>query len=159
MVIRFHTIPLQQRSSYCGTFGAILAVAFVVGPLIGGTFAEKVTWRWCFFINLPVGAISLIITFLILYLPNQKLNARASGGMAKLKQLDPIGNLVVSPGIVCPSARITLLLLPCGVLCVTFVAVQIWKQESRTLPPRTVKQRSVAACVWCDFFNGTGMMA
>jgi MFS family permease len=102
MVIRFHTIPLQQRPIYCGTFGAILAVAFVVGLLIGGTFAEKVTWRWCFYINLPVGAISLIITFLILYLPNQKLNARASGGMAKLKQLDPICNLAFFSGIVCP---------------------------------------------------------
>jgi MFS family permease len=101
-VIRFHTIPLQQRPIFCGTFGAIWAVAFAVGPLIGGTFAEKVTWRWCLFINLPVGAISLIITFLILYLPNQKLNARASGGMSKLKQLDPICNLAFFSGIVCP---------------------------------------------------------
>jgi MFS family permease len=152
-VIMFHTIPLQQRPIYWGAFGAIFAVAIVVGPLIGGTFTDKVTWRWCFFINLPVGAISLIVTFLILHLPNQKVDARTSGWIAKLKQLDPISNLVFFPGIVClvlalqcggtefawKSARITVLLVLCGVLCVTFVAVQIWKQESGTLPPRIVK--------------------
>jgi predicted MFS family arabinose efflux permease len=173
MVIMFHTIPLQQRPIYQGAFGAIFAVASVVGPLIGGTFTDKVTWRWCFYINLPVGAVSLVVTFLILHLPNQRLDARDSGLMAKLKQLDPIGNLVFFPGIVClvlalqwggteyswKSARIIVLLVLCGVLCLAFVAVQIWKQESGTLPPRIVKQRSVAACVWCAFFNGAGMMA
>jgi hypothetical protein len=122
--------------------------------------------------NLPMGAISLIVAFLILHFPNQKLDTRASGWMAKLKQLDPISNLVFFPGIVClvlalqwggtefawKSARITVLLILYGVLCVTFVAVQIWKQESETLPPRIAKQRSVAVCVWCALFNGIGMM-
>lgn len=171
MVIMFHTIPLQQRPIYQGAFGAIFAIASVVGPLLGGTFTDKVTWRWCFYINLPVGAISIIVTILILHLPNQKLDARASGWMAKLKQLDPIGNLVFFPGIVClvlalqwggteyswKNARIIVLLVLCGVLCLAFVGVQIWKQESGTVPPRIVKQRSVAACVWCAFFNGAGM--
>ncbi|KAE9372519.1 MFS general substrate transporter, partial [Stipitochalara longipes BDJ] len=173
MVIMFHTIPLQLRPIYQGAFGAIFAVASVVGPLVGGTFTDKVTWRWCFYINLPVGAISLIVTSLILHLPNQKLDARGTDWKAKLKQLDPIGNLVFFPGIIClvlalqwggteyswRSARIIVLLVLCIVLCLAFIGVQIWKQEKGTLPPRVVKQRSVAACVWCSFFNGAGMMA
>ena len=57
MVIMFHTIPLQQRPIWQGAFGAVFAIASVVGPLVGGAFTDRVTWRWCFYINLPVGAV------------------------------------------------------------------------------------------------------
>lgn len=173
MVIMFYTIPLQQRPIYQGAFGAVFAVASVVGPLVGGTFTDKVTWRWCFYINLPVGAVSIIVTMLILHLPNQKLDAQAEGWVAKMKQLDPIGNLVFFPGIIClvlalqwggtqyswSDARIIVLLVLCGVLCLAFVGIQIWKKEDATVPPRIVKQRSIAAAVWFGFFNGAAMMA
>lgn len=172
MVIMFHTIPLQQRPIYQGAFGAVFALGSVVGPLLGGTFTDKVTWRWCFYINLPVGAVSIVVAVLILRLPNQKLDARAAGWMGKLKQLDPIGNLVFFPGIVClvlalqwggteyawGNARIIVLLVLCGVLCLVFMGIQYWKQEEGTVPPRIVKQRSVAAATWFSFFNGVGMM-
>ena len=101
MVIMFHVIPLQQRPIYQGCFGAVFAVASVIGPLVGGSFTDKVTWRWCFYINLPVGAISLVVTSFILHLPNQKLDPKAEGWWARVQQLDPIGNLVFFPGIVC----------------------------------------------------------
>jgi MFS family permease len=172
MVIMFHTIPLQQRPIYQGFFGAVFAVASVIGPLIGGTFTDKVTWRWCFYINLPIGAVSILVTILILHLPNQKLDERAAGWMGKLKQLDPIGNLVFFPGIIClvlalqwggteyawKDARIIVLLVLCVVFCLAFVFVQIWKQEDGTVPPRIFKQRSILAATWFAFFNGASMM-
>ena len=172
MVIMFHTIPLQERPIYQGLGGAIFAVASVVGPLVGGTLTDKVTWRWCFYINLPVGAIAVTAIVFILHLPNQKLDETASGWVARLKQLDPIGNLVFFPGVIClilalqwggtqyrwKDAQIIILLVLCGVLCVTFVGVQIWKRESATVPPRLIKQRSIAAAMWFVFFNGAGLM-
>ncbi|KAF2663297.1 MFS general substrate transporter [Microthyrium microscopicum] len=172
MVVMFHTIPLKQRPIFQGAFAAIFSVASVVGPLVGGTLTDKVTWRWCFYLNLPVGAVTIITTVLILHLPNQKLDAQATGWVAKLKQLDPLGNLVFFPGIIClllalqwggtqyswKNARIVVLLILCGLLCITFVGIQIWKQENATVPPRIVKQRSIAAALWFGFFNGAGMM-
>ncbi|KAL7816093.1 MFS general substrate transporter [Trichoderma aethiopicum] len=172
MVIMFNIIPLQQRPLYQGFFGAVFAVASVIGPIIGGTFTDKVTWRWCFYINLPIGGVSLIVTFLILHLPNQKLDKAADGWLAKIQQLDPIGNLAFFPGIVClvlalqwggteyawDSARIIVLLVLCGVFVLIFIGIQVWKGEEATLPPRVMKQRSIAAVVWFGFFNGGSMM-
>ncbi|KAI1402964.1 major facilitator superfamily domain-containing protein [Hypoxylon fuscum] len=172
MVIMLHAVPLKQRPIYQGLFGAIFAVASVIGPLVGGSFTDNVTWRWCFYINLPIGAVSIIVTMLILHLPKQKLDAPAEGWVGKVKQLDPIGNLAFFPGIVClvlalqwggtkyswNNARIIVLLVLCGVLCLVFVGIQIWKKEDATVPPRIFKQRSIAACAWFGFFNGAGMM-
>lgn len=172
MVIMFMTVPLQQRPMYQGLFGAVFAVASVIGPLVGGLFTDKVTWRWCFYINLPVGAISAFFTIFFLHLHDQKLEAQAVGWLAKLKQLDPIGNLIFFPGIIClvlalqwggtkyswNDARIIVLLVLCGVLVSAFIGIQIWKQEKATVPPRIVTQRSIAASIFFGFFNGAGMM-
>ncbi|KAI2629294.1 major facilitator superfamily domain-containing protein [Hypomontagnella submonticulosa] len=173
MVIMFYVIPLQQRPLYQGAFGAVFALASVIGPLVGGSLTDRVTWRWCFYINLPIGAFSILVTALILHLPKQKLDAEGEGLAAKLKKLDPIGNIVFLPGIVClilvlqwggveypwNNARIIVLLVLCGVFCAVFVAIQIWKKEDATVPPRIMKQRSVAAAAWFGFWNGAGLMA
>lgn len=172
MVIMFMTIPLQQRPVYQGLFGAVFAVASVIGPLVGGLFTDDVTWRWCFYINLPFGAISAGFTIFFLHLKGQKLDAQADGWWGKVQQLDPIGNLVFFPGIIClvlalqwggtkyawSDARIIVLLVLCGLLVSAFIGIQIWKQEKGTVPPRIIKQRSMAASIFFGFFNGAGMM-
>jgi EmrB/QacA subfamily drug resistance transporter len=51
----------QERGKYQGLFGAVFGVAFVLGPLIGGFLTEQVSWHWIFYVNIPIGIVSLIV--------------------------------------------------------------------------------------------------
>ena len=51
----------QERGKYQGLFGAVFGVAFVLGPLIGGFLTEQVSWHWIFYVNIPIGIVSLVV--------------------------------------------------------------------------------------------------
>src|SRR5690242_19236621 len=54
-------IPPRDRGRYQGLFGAVFGVSTVIGPLLGGFFVDNLSWRWIFYINLPVGAAALFV--------------------------------------------------------------------------------------------------
>lgn len=173
IVIIVDNVEMQKRPMYIGFMGAMFGISSVVAPLLGGAFTDKVSWRWCFYINLPIGAVAvLIIIFLLKTTPPPNPN-QASGIRERISQLDPLGTVCFLPGIIClllalqwggstyawNNGRIIALFVVFGVLLIAFVAVQIWKGDTATVPPRLIKQRSVAAGLFYSMCVGASMMS
>lgn len=86
---------LRDRAKYYGMTGIVYAVASGLGPVLGGVFTETVGWRWCFYINLPLDAISLVLLIFILKL---KRHERAS--VDTFKSIDWMGSLLIVGGTI-----------------------------------------------------------
>ena len=59
-------IPARERGRYQGYFGAVFGVSSVAGPLLGGWITDTISWRWIFYINLPIGIVALVVTSMAL---------------------------------------------------------------------------------------------
>lgn len=86
---------MRDRPKYYGIVGMVWAMASGVGPVIGGAFTEDVSWRWCFYINLPLDSVSLVL--LIFFL---KLETPKTPFWAGIKSIDWIGVLTIVGGVV-----------------------------------------------------------
>ncbi|KAI8047722.1 major facilitator superfamily domain-containing protein [Gilbertella persicaria] len=155
-------VPLEKRGSYQGIINAVFALSSVFGPLIGGSFTDYVTWRWNFYINLPIGAVALFVLFFFLHMPAPKGNLTE-----KLKRIDYLGTCIVLV-----FATLFLLAMNFGgqtfpwksaavivplVLTVLLVALLVYvegKVAEPLIPPRLLKNRSVASVLATNWFFG-----
>ncbi|KAF7714240.1 Uncharacterized protein PECH_000041 [Penicillium ucsense] len=84
---------MRDRPMYYGIFGATWAIAGALGPIIGGAFTTSVTWRWCFWLNLPIGGFSLVILFFFLSIESPKTPL-----LAGLRSIDWAGTFLIIGG-------------------------------------------------------------
>ncbi|GAB1310999.1 Major facilitator superfamily domain-containing protein [Madurella fahalii] len=150
-------VPLQARPILMAVVGLMFGVGATIGPLLGGVFTDFVTWRWCFYINLPVGGATMA-AMILFFNPRKKANARR-GFFERLMDLDFVGNVLIigacimlfiafqvtTQGIAWSSTEVIGLLVGSGVLGILFTLWQWWKGDGALIPPRIITQRTVAA--------------
>ena len=125
------------------------------------------TWRWCFYINLPLGAITIVIVSIFVHIPRNS-KYKAMTWLQLVKQLDIPGIATLIPAIIClllalqwggstynwGNARTIVLLILFVLLFVAFIAVQKYTPQTRTIPSSIFRSRSIGFTTWytgCTF--------
>ncbi|KAK4546951.1 hypothetical protein LTR36_001683 [Oleoguttula mirabilis] len=160
-IILARNVPLRKRSLFTGLIGATFAIASVVGPVVGGAFTTKVSWRWCFYINLPFGAVAVAV--ILFFLPASI--GRSSPTLKNLtwwetvKRFDPCGTALLLPAVIClvialqwggarypwSSGRVIAVVVVFAVTFVAWVVLQYFQGDEATVPFSMLKQRTVFA--------------
>ncbi|KAL3470057.1 major facilitator superfamily domain-containing protein [Aspergillus californicus] len=147
--------PVEKRPLLNGVLSSLYAIAGVFGPLLGGVLTDYASWRWCFYINLPIGGVTGFS--ILLLFQAQKPTKSPSSAVKQLLELDIVGLVLFIPGLISlllvlqwggaeypwTNWRIIVLLAVFGALMLAFAAVQYWQQDRATIPPGLIASRDV----------------
>lgn len=165
-----HTVPLRQRPVFGGISAGVENIAAASAPLLGGFITDKISWRWCFYINIPLGLFTLVVVGL--FFENPQVNPETNLPLKeKIRKLDLLSTVVFVPSIVSlllalqwggskygwANARIIVLLALCGVMLGVFGWLQWRGKDDALLPPRIMCQRSMLSGVWFVFCNSSAL--
>ncbi|MEU1018982.1 MDR family MFS transporter [Streptomyces sp. NPDC005898] len=160
MAIVGDLVPPRERGKYQGLFGAVFGATSVLGPLLGGLFTEHLSWRWVFYVNLPIGVVALLVIATTLHIP--KRDTRHT--------IDYLGTFLIASVATClvlvaslggttwawGSPRIIGLAVLGAVLAAAFVAVER-KAAEPVLPLRLFRVRTFTLSAVISFVVGFAM--
>nr|WP_232838466.1 MDR family MFS transporter [Streptomyces geranii] len=160
MAIVGDIVPPRDRGRYQGLFGAVFGATSVLGPLLGGLFVDQLSWRWVFYINLPVGAVALLVIAAALRIPVR----------AEKHRIDYLGTLLIAAVATClilvtslggrtwgwTSAPLTGTAVLGAVLLVWFLSVERGAAEP-VLPLKLFRIRTFALSSAISFVIGFAM--
>ncbi|KAH8880059.1 MFS general substrate transporter [Thozetella sp. PMI_491] len=163
------SVPMHERAKFIGINGGFAAVAQVMAPFLGGVFTDSLSWRWCFWINLPLGGVTILVVLFMLRLPEQAGGSPSKSVWELLRKFDIVGTIFFLPATVSlllalqwggeeypwDDWRVVLLLCTFGVTIVAWGVTQRRLGDHATVPLRIVRQRSVAASLWMMFCRGS----
>ncbi|KAI2467106.1 MFS general substrate transporter [Annulohypoxylon bovei var. microspora] len=149
------TVPIANRSFLNGIILGCFALGQAAGPLIGGALTQGITWRWCFYINLPVGGLVVFLFVFVVRLPVSRLSEKQTSLLERVLEIDFIGFVMFAGaslmfliglqwgGTEYPWNSPTVIGLMCGGVA-TFGVLGFWfsyKGEAALLPPRLLRNR------------------
>ncbi len=159
-VVMAAIIPPRERGRYSGYLGAIMAVATVGGPLIGGVIVDTIGWRWCFYVTVPIAVIALVVLQRTLTVPTQKREVH----------IDYLGALLIAAGV---SALLiwtslggknfawvswgSLAWLAGGIVALVLAVVVESRAKEPIIPLQLFRNRTVALATVAALFVGVAM--
>jgi MFS family permease len=167
-VIFAFCVEPKKRPTLMGLIGIAYTVAAIIGPLLGGVFSDRVTWRWCFYINLPIGFAAVAAIAFLFDTPAAAKPIEATL-KEKFLQMDPVGIMLAMACIISfilalqyggqsyawNSSQVIGLLVGFVLILVALGVWEYYQGEKGMLPFRLLKRRSVwAASAFQFFFAG-----
>lgn len=162
------SVPIEKRPLYLSIVVSSFGAAACFGPVMGGALTDRASWRWCFWVNVPVGVAVAIIIIFFLHLDGISNVERRLPLVQKLRHLDPIGVCLLIASVCClvlslqwggftepwRSAKIIGLLTGSGLIGIAFFVYE-WKiGDHAMLPLRVFGQRSVLmGCLYGCFLQ------
>lgn len=168
-VIIGYSVKPERQPAFMGVMGATYALASFVGPILGGAFTENATWRWCFYLNLPIGGVAGFIILVFFTTPKAAKPMDATF-MEKILQLDPSGCALIMGGVVCyllamqwggiqkawSDSSVIGTLIGFILLFIVFGFNEWFFGERASIVPRLLKRRRILVNSAVVFFNSGG---